>query len=73
MTELLVASTLTPAGVLLQVMRGSAPVLDAEVYGVITGVDNEVTRIPLLDNGLGGKNLTRICLSHLTYPQLHPK
>ena len=52
-------------------MRGSAPVLDAEVYGVITGASNDVTRIPLLDNGLGGKDLITSFLSHLTYSQLH--
>ncbi|KAF0288508.1 Calcium-activated chloride channel regulator 4A [Amphibalanus amphitrite] len=46
-------ATGAPLIVYASVMRGNAPVLDAEVYGVITGPGNETTRIPLLDNGLG--------------------
>ena len=38
-----------------QVMQGSAPVLNAQVFAVVTGPDGREARIQLLDNGLAGE------------------
>ncbi|XP_037083627.1 calcium-activated chloride channel regulator 4A-like [Pollicipes pollicipes] len=46
-------ATERPLIIYASVVRGHAPVLDAEVYAVVTRADGQSVRVQLLDNGLG--------------------
>ena len=51
-----------PLHLLLQLMKGDAAVLDAEVHAVVTRPDGQRVRLKLLDNGLGG-TISRLLLA----------